>query len=159
MKNTALTAGIGLAILFLAVTPEAAHALQTHAAPEGLYTHQIDHVLFTLAMFGFAFRIRRSRLKEDKAWRMMAVGALLFALWNCWAIAGHFTTLLISPEDFIRDSQGLKSSLVLQQPLHGIYYILKMDHLICLPALFFFYLALRRMRGQPVNRTGIGDNR
>ncbi len=157
MKNTALTAGIGLAILFITIMPETAHALQTHGAPEGLYVHQIGHVLFAIAMIGFALRIRQSRLNEEKAWRMMSVGALLFALWNGWALAGHFLTLYVAPQDFIRDSHGMKSALILQEPMNVLYYILKMDHLICLPALILIYLALKRMGDRPVDRAGIED--
>ena len=157
MKNTPLAIKIGLAMLFIATMPSPAQALQTHGAPEGLYVHQIGHVLFAIAMLGFALRIRQSRLREEKSWRMMSVGALLFALWNGWALTGHFLTLHVSPQDFIRDSHGMKSALLLQEPMNGLYYILKMDHLICLPALILIYLALRRMRGRPVDRSTIEE--
>lgn len=132
--------------LFLtAVIPLPAFALQTHAAPEGLYVHQIGHILFAVAMFGFALRIRRSRLSTEKSWRLMSRGAILFGLWNGWAFLGHILAVLIPKTDFNRDSHGLKSILVIHSPMDVLYYIFKMDHLLCFPALLLIYCALKRM--------------
>jgi hypothetical protein len=139
-------------LLFLlaeAACPLSARALQAHAAPEGLYVHQIGHILFTLAMIGFALRIRSSRLYRQKSWRLMALGSVLFALWNIWAFCGHVVALMVPPGDFSLDSHVLDSYLLLRAPVDVLYYILKLDHLLCIPALFCFYLALRKMTTRP----------
>ncbi len=64
-------------------------AIQSHGQPEGLYAHQIGHLLFGLAMVGFAVRILISRLARQKPWRQMAIGSFLLACWNGWAFIAH----------------------------------------------------------------------
>ena len=150
-KQLAVIFAIWSPLFLVAAIPTPALALQTHAAPEGLYVHQIGHVLFAIAMFGFALRIRGSRLNKEKSWRLMSIGAVLFALWNGWAFFGHILVMLIPKGDFSRGSHGLKSILALHSPIDVLYYLFKMDHLLCFPALLFIYLALKRMTAQPAD--------
>ena len=149
MKKNVVLAAIPALLFLLALSPVPAYAIQTHGDPEGLYVHQIGHILFAIAMSGFAFRIRRLKLADEKAWHLMFTGALLFALWNGWAFFGHILDRLIPAADFSRGSAGLPSILDLHTPLDVLYYIFKMDHLLCVPALVFIYLALRRMTIPP----------
>ena len=158
MKNTVVSSAIGSALLLVAVMPTPAHAIQAHAAPEGLYIHQIGHILFAFAMLGFALRVRQSELYKKKSWRLMSIGAVLFALWNGWAFIAHVLDRMIPQADFSMGSEGLKSILTLHSPVDVLYYLFKMDHLICLPALVFIYLALRRMVAQSAGPVGDEDN-
>lgn len=158
MKKTVVFSAIWSALLLVAVIPGPAHAIQTHAAPEGLYVHQVGHVLFAIAMLGFAFRIRQSRLSKEKSWRLMSTGAVLFALWNGWAFFGHILESLIPLTHFRRGSAGLKSILDVNSSIDVLYYLFKMDHFICFPALLFIYIALRKMTAQPAGSTGDEDN-
>ena len=120
-------------------------AIQLHGPPEGLYVHQFGHLLYGLAMVGFAFRIRISRLAKDTAWRFMAIGAILLACWNAWAIIAHIVAKNISAGHFLLNEHGIRTALVMDTPVTWFYYLLKMDHLICVPALLLIYLALRKM--------------
>ncbi len=123
-------------------------AIQSHGPPEGLYVHLIGHLLYGLAMVGFALRIRISKLAKDTAWRFMAVGAILFACWNAWAIVAHIVAKNISADHFLLNEQGIRTALVMDTPVAWFYYLLKMDHLICVPALLLIYLALRKMNSR-----------
>jgi hypothetical protein len=134
-----------LLILLAVAVPGPAYAIQTHGAPEGLYVHQIGHILFAVAMFGFACRIRHSRLSTRRAWQLMSVGAVLFGLWNGWAFTGHILDCLVPQADFSRGSAGLLSILNIHSSLDVLYYLFKMDHLLCIPALIYIFLALRKM--------------
>jgi len=116
--------------------PQSAWAIQTHAAPEGLYIHQIGHVLFALAMLGFAYRIRNSRLRREKSWQLMAIGSGLLGLWNGWAFVGHFMGV---------GNIWIQDKFDIYPGLHVLAYYAQMDHLLCVPALFCIYLALRKM--------------
>ena len=158
MKHMVVFFTICSALFLIAVIPNPAHATQTHAAPEGLYVHQVGHVLFAIAMFGFAFRIRQSRLSKETSWRLMSTGAVLFGLWNGWAFFGHILESLIPLTHFSRGSAGLKSILEVYSSIDVFYYLFKMDHFICVPALIFIYLALRKMTGQPAASSGNEDN-
>ena len=158
MKHMVVFFTIWSVLFLIAVIPTPALALQTHVAPEGLYVHQVGHVLFAIAMLGFAFRIRQSRLSKEKSWRFMSTGAVLFALWNGWAFLGHILESLIPLTHFSRGSAGLKSILEVHSPVDVLYYLFKMDHFICFPALVFIYIALRKMTAQPAGSTGDEDN-
>ena len=105
-------------------------------------------------MLGFALRIRRSSLIKEKSWHLMSTGAVLFGLWNGWAFLGHIIVSLMPQTDFSRDSDGLKSILALHSPIDVLYYLFKMDHLLCFPAMVFIYFALKRMTAQPANPAG-----
>ncbi len=122
-----------------------AHAIQSHGPPEGIYVHLIGHVLFGLAMIGFAVRIRLSHLSVRKSWQLMALGALLFAFWNGWAFIAHVLATQIPATDFVNNEQGVRMWVALHTPIDVLYYIFKMDHLLCVPAILFIYLSLRRM--------------
>ncbi len=132
------------AIIVLILLVEPANALQSHGYP-GLHVHQIAHIFLLLAMIIFAFKVRRSRLGEKKSWRLIAWGAWLFALWNLWAFSGHTLELYI-PEDSIAVIPPAKTpSLLLKSWWELLYYVLKMDHLLSIPATVCFYAGLRAM--------------
>ena len=142
---------INLLLALLSASP--ALAIQSHGPPEGLYVHLFGHILYGLAMVGFALRIRISRLAKDMAWRFMAVGALLLACWNAWAIFAHIVAKNIPAGHFLLNEQGIRTALVMDTPVAWFYYLLKMDHLICVPALVLIYLALRKMNSRASSTT------
>jgi len=133
-----------LAIIALLFMVEPAHALQSHSYT-GLHVHEFAHVFLLFAMVLFAFKVRRSRLGEKKSWRLIVWGAWLFALWNLWAFSGHIIELYI-PEGSIAVIPPSKApSLLLKSWWEIIYYVLKMDHLLSVPAAICFYAGLRAM--------------
>lgn len=126
-------------------TPDLSYALQTHGGIEGLYAHQGAHVFFMLSMIIFALRIYKSKLTHKKSWRYLSWGVWLLGLWNLWAFTGHVLALFIS-NDQITTIESLKSpQLMVYTWRDAMYYILKMDHFLCVPAVFFLYLGLRKM--------------
>jgi hypothetical protein len=151
MKKSVVASVCSAVFWLFVVMPAPAYAIQIHGAPEGLYVHQIGHILFAVAMIGFALRIRKSRLGMEKAWQYMATGALLFALWNGWAFLGHILDELMPPGDFCIGSTGLQSLIVVDSSIDLLYYVFKMDHLLCIPALVYVYLALRLMTVEDTN--------
>jgi hypothetical protein len=133
-----------LLLLLLLSWPRAAWALQTHGY-KGLYVHQIAHILFLVAMIAFAYRLRISRLTAQRSWRWLSHGALLLGLWNAWAFIGHFIALAV-PESSILTLEGeIVPSLRIASWRETAYYVFKMDHLLSVPAVVFFYLGLREM--------------
>lgn len=144
-----LLAGFGTGIcLLLKALP--AFALQTHAAPEGLYAHQIGHVLYFLAMAGLVYKIRNSQLRGSAAWRWIATGGFLLGLWNTWAFVGHVVETLVPQNHFVGSVESGHTALRMVSLLDYLYWFLRMDHLICVPALICIYLGLHRMRRERV---------
>ncbi len=127
----------------LAVSPSSAWAIQAHAGPEGLYVHQGAHIFLAFSMLGFALNIQRSRLTRQKAWRFFASGSVLFILWNIWAFIGHLSPFALPPSSFIMEAGHRAPSLLVASWREVLYYFLKMDHLVGLPALLFFYFGLK----------------
>lgn len=123
--------------------PENAFAIQAHGASEGIFVHLGGHVLFGLAMAGLGYRIHATRLHEIRAWRQMACGAWLLTAWNIWAIAGHIISLYIPASHFIRLGGNIAPDFLVVSWLDAAYYVLRMDHILCVPALFCFYLGLK----------------
>lgn len=141
MFSCALSAGLILQALFASPVL----AIQTHGAPEGLYAHQTGHILYGLAMVGFALRIHLSPLAQQRSWRLMTRGAVLLACWNGWAFIAHILDRTVLSEHFLHNAQNVKIALNMQTLVDWLYYLFKMDHLICVPALIFIYLALHDM--------------
>jgi hypothetical protein len=134
--------------LFAVLPASPAHALQAHGYM-GLYVHQGAHLFFLLSMVIFSVRVRRSPLIEKKAWQLMVWGARFLALWSLWAFSGHFLELFI-PDESIITVPGQKAPFIrLQSWKEVVYYLLKMDHLLSIPAIVCFYLGLKATLAEP----------
>jgi hypothetical protein len=140
----AAIAAPALGLLCLA-TP--AMATQTHGQPEGLYAHQIAHLFFIVSMGILEYWLRQRNLVREPGWKYIQVAAVLFILWNVDAMAVHFldeqidffqVTILDEWHMNISASSGGKSLALL-------YYILKLDHLLCVPAMVCLYLGLKSL--------------
>lgn len=122
--------------------PSPALALQAHAY-QGLHIHQLAHVFFTFSMIVFALLIHRRGFAERKPWRLMAAGAWLLALWNIWAFGGHFLERAVPESSLIFMPDAQVTQLLLASWKERAYFIVKMDHLLAVPAIFCFYFGLR----------------
>jgi hypothetical protein len=129
----------------LLIAAEPVLATQTHGQPEGLYVHQMAHIFFIISMGTLEFWLRQRNLIKEKGWKYIQLSAVLFILWNINAACVHFLDehldiLGITKIDLwhiqIQSIQGQESIAVL-------YYMLKLDHLLCVPAMFFLYYGLK----------------
>lgn len=134
-------------VLLVAVTPVCALATQTHGEPEGLFVHQMAHAFFVFSMGLLIFWLEKRRLTVHKGWRSIQMGALFFILWNLNTILSHWLeeqTALLK----IR-TVGVDQLLIETDPslswLGTVYYFTKLDHLLCVPALFLLFWGLRRL--------------
>ncbi|PID71610.1 MAG: hypothetical protein CSB34_06565 [Desulfobulbus propionicus] len=134
---------IGSFILTVFLVPEAAWALQSHGAPEGLYVHQMSHLLFAGALVYLYMHTRCTPELEGKGWKYLQLFCILFAGWNMLALVGHEVIKLLSVEDFINKSTWNEQIAGPVTPIKLLYFITKMDHLIYVPALFSLVMSLR----------------
>jgi len=137
----------GLAAIIVLIGAAQAWATQTHGEPEGLYVHQAAHVFFIFSMGLLIYWLRRRELVREKAWRYIQYSALLFILWNIDTFAVHFLDEQI---DLIRtrklDTWHMQIDTAQGRAWLGqIYYLAKLDHLLCVPALLYLYLGLTRL--------------
>ncbi|GAB6191314.1 hypothetical protein [Desulfocastanea catecholica] len=143
MKHTLVIQSIGLTVLLVLGQTESAWALQAHGAPEGIYVHQMAHLLFMGALAYLYWHTRRSPVLVSKGWKYLQLFCILLFCWNVLTFVGHATFEHLLATDFIqRESWGEQ----LAPPLSvtkTLYFISKMDHFLYLPALIALVISLR----------------
>ena len=127
--------------------PNPALATQGHGGIEGVYAHQIAHIFFIISMGGLIYWLRQRRLVREKGWQMIQLSAFFFILWNLDAFLVH---LLDDQLKIIQVKRiGLwkiqLTGLYKSPALNNLYYYAKLDHLLCVPAIVFLYLGLKRL--------------
>ncbi len=137
---------LGFAVWIASVLSAApALATQTHGEPEGLVVHQMAHILFALSMGTLAYWLGARGLTVRRGWRLIRYAAVLLIVWNLDAFVAHLldeqtgflTVQQIDPRHlFLAPQPGL-------EVLAPLYYLVKLDHLWCVPALIFLFLGLR----------------
>jgi hypothetical protein len=148
----ALTSPAALAVILgcLLWPARAAMAIQIHSGLEGLYVHQIAHILFLFSMGALIYWLRDSGLIEEPGWRYVQYSALFFILWNIDAVAGHY--LDGHGNLFVLADEGSFAARI--HLVNGssrvmlLYYFAKLDHLFCVPGIVFLYMGLRRLLKQ-----------
>jgi hypothetical protein len=118
-------------------------ALITHGHPEGLYVHQIAHLLFAGAMVFLIYMIRRESLQKVPGFRALIWAGLFFIGWNLDAFVGHLAEVWISEQAFLGHPTDLARRLRMTDLTAWVYYVTKMDHLILVPAFYLFYRGLK----------------
>lgn len=134
--------------LFVATCfPDHALATQAHGTPEGVISHQIAHLFFMLSMGFLIYWLRERHLVKESGWRFIQYAAFFLILWNINA----FTVHLLSEQIDLIQIQKVGPWRIRINALNGnkglevLYYIAKLDHLFCVPALLFLYSGLRRL--------------
>ncbi|OCC15218.1 hypothetical protein DBT_1341 [Dissulfuribacter thermophilus] len=131
-------------IFFLIFTPFKCYALQEHGAIEGLLAHQGAHILFFWAMCDFSYRLIKTDFFQPKIRKYFLIGSILLCIWNIWAFVGHILAIkykvgpLIHEEGIIWGGKWKINGFI-----DLLYYTLKMDHLVLVPSIIFFFLASR----------------
>ena len=126
---------------------DAVLATQAHGAPEGIYAHQAAHIFFIIAMGILIYWLRARGLVRESGWRFIQYSALFFILWSVDTFLVH---LLDEQLNFIQVTRIGPWQIRIDDPFNNnilgiFYYIIKLDHLLCLPALLFLYAGLKRL--------------
>lgn len=109
--------------------------------------HQIAHLFFIFSMGILIYWLREWKLVKETGWRLVQYSALFFILWNIDAVIVHY---LDERNDIFRmiNAGTWQASVELMRNSKGLaflYYIVKLDHLLCVPAIFFLYAGLRQL--------------
>lgn len=143
MKNHRYIHIISIILLVLFGLAENCWALQSHGPPEGIYVHQMAHLLFTGALGYLYWHTRKSPVIESKGWKFLQIFCFFLIAWNLIAFTGHEAFGQLTPADFI-DKNTWKEQLA--PPISGmkiLYYLTKMDHFLNVPGLFALVISLR----------------
>jgi hypothetical protein len=145
-RDLRLTAASLLAaVMVSASTP--ALATQGHAGIEGVWVHQFAHLFFLFSMLLLIYWLRRAGLVKEPGWRYIQYAALFFTLWNANAFLVHFLDEQINAIHLEHlgawkihiTAAGDRTWLAL------LYYLIKLDHLLCVPAMICLWQGLRHM--------------
>lgn len=143
MKNYHPLQIITVSLLILFGSAENSWALQSHGAPEGIYVHQMAHLLFMGALGYLYWHTRKSPAIESKGWRFLQIFCFFLIAWNLLAFTGHEAFEHLSVSDF-RDKGSWKEQIGPPVTmLKLLYYLTKMDHLLNVPGLFALFISLR----------------
>jgi hypothetical protein len=134
-------------VLAVVLVSEPALATQAHNAPEGLYAHQLAHIFFIVSMGVLIYWLRERKLVRTVGWRYIQYAALFFILWNLDAFSVHLMEEQI-PVIAVQRLSPWEIRITAADHSHALtwfYYAVKLDHLLCVPALLFLYFGLRRL--------------
>ncbi|MBC2711697.1 MAG: hypothetical protein HGJ94_12140 [Desulfosarcina sp.] len=146
-KKKTISNLVGSIILLVLVSAGPALATQGHGGIEGVWVHQFGHVFFLSSMILLIYWLRQAGLVKVPGWRYIQYTAIFFILWNLDAMLVHFLDEQILAVEVKKlggwqiriDAAGNHGWLA------AIYYMLKLDHLFCVPAMACLWLGLRHM--------------
>jgi hypothetical protein len=145
-----VTAFIVLSALF---SPEVAWAFQSHPAPEGLYVHQLAHVIFSVAMGILAYWLQVNSFVQQRGWRLIQISCILFILWNLNTILGHWVEERVAADAVIGEPDWTQR-IILDSTMTRLYYALKLDHLVSVPAMICLFLGIRSLHKAALEKEG-----
>ncbi|WP_027369081.1 hypothetical protein [Desulfocurvibacter africanus] len=128
--------------------PVPAWAVQPHGGAEGLYVHQLGHILFFAAVVKLWLLLRARFRAASRPWRRMRWSAALFALWNVVAFTSHFFEVQVATAVDRGQVPPVWSAPGDASLLSYLIYISSLDNLILVPAMLYFYLGLRGLLGE-----------
>lgn len=143
MKQTPYLPTISLVLLFQFAPTESAWALQSHGAPEGLYVHQMAHLLFAATLAYLFWHTRRTPADTSKGWQYLQIFSVLLACWNLLAFAGHEAFEHLTVGDFIGKDSWEEQLTAPISPVKALYFVSTMDHFLIVPALLALVISLR----------------
>jgi hypothetical protein len=135
-----------LILTFFLPFTKAAMATQAHGDPEGIYVHQLAHLFFMLSMVILIYWLRQRKLIRQTGWKYIQYAAFFLILWNANVVLVHFfdeQAMLIKVENI--NTWQIRVSSSIGKWAEITYYVAKMDHLICVPALLFLFLGLKKL--------------
>jgi hypothetical protein len=139
-------------LLGMIMFPAASWAFQSHPAPEGLYAHQLAHVIFIGAMGILIYWLEVNQFSRQKGWRLVQASCVLFILWNVVAIVGHWVEEQIPNHLVTGDPDWTQRLAVGTTPLAYVFFVLKLDHLVCVPAMVCLFLGIRALYKQAIGK-------
>ena len=160
MKPKIHISGILLVIFYWAfLIPGQALATQGHGGIEGVYVHQFAHLFFIISMGSLIYWLREGGLVRERGWKYIQYSAFFFILWNLDTMFVHMLDdqFNIIQVESIGTLQIRINDVFNNDGLKIIYYFAKLDHLLCVPAIFFLYIGLKHLlkeSGDDVTRQG-----
>lgn len=146
---------IRLLLFFFVIVPllpDTALATQAHGDPEGLFVHQFAHAYFAVSLAIFIYWLRFRNLIEETGWRHIQYAAFFLILWNADAAIAHLLDEQLNIIEIERIGNWQLKITSADNTVFTIvlYYLVKLDHLLCVPALIFLSTGLKQFLKNPL---------
>ncbi len=138
--------------------PAHCFATQLHASSEGIITHQAGHFFFLFSMGVLILTVSGKNLNRQRGWQLIQYAAFFFILWNIDTLTAHFLdnqihavrieNISLWTLDIVADNDS--------QFLGLFYYILKLDHLLCVPAMLLLYKGISSLVNDHKKQISVG---
>jgi hypothetical protein len=121
-----------------------AWAVQAHGEAEGPVVHLMAHLLLFVALLLLLYVLHTRPPDTELSWRSLKLSLLFFLLWDLdhlfihWFAGDMYADIRDSGVSLVGDYFVAPRTL-----LNLVYYLGRFDHLLCVPALWFFTSALR----------------
>jgi len=139
-----LVPGVIGVLVGVVLFPSPALAFIPHWDPkEAFFIRQFSYLFFMVAMIFFIYELKQERLQQQRGFRLLAWASVFFALWNFDCFIGQFIALYLDPQGTVGVPGIFSKRLIMANLNDWIYYFTKLDHLLQVPALIFFYLGIR----------------
>ena len=121
-----------------------AWAVQAHGQAEGPVVHLMAHLLLFVALLLLLYVLHTRPPDTGLSWRSLKLSLLFFLLWDLdhlfihWVAGDMYADIRDSGVSLVGDFFVAPRTL-----LNLFYYLGRFDHLLCVPALWFFASAMR----------------
>lgn len=123
------------------LVPQPAFAIQTHGGIEGVVAHEVGHFLFFSGILFILVQGGSDRWSTP-GWPFFRRFLYLVLLWNVLTFIEHIMDLGPLADNVVR-LNGVATGYTLDSAAGVFYYLTRLDHLILVPALYFFMRALQ----------------
>lgn len=140
-----LIALAGVGTVALCAAPAA--AIQAHSDPEGIVIHQMGHLFLVVSLGLLIYWLRDRKLIAQAGWRYIQYAALFLILWSLDAFIAHLLDEQLQLVYKVPvDTWRIQLSVPRGPNFLGVlYYFAKLDHLLCVPALWFLHKGLKHL--------------
>ena len=134
-----------LAPLYWLFIPDQAWAVQLHGGAEGYVVHQMAHLFLGAALIFLLYVLHKRPPGTGSPWKHFKISLLLFLLWDLDTTAVHWLATRLPEESLVTAGPLLTGDRILLPDswLWRFYYAGSLDHLLCVPAIWFLVLSLK----------------
>lgn len=121
-----------------------AWAVQAHGQAEGPVVHLMAHLLLFVALLLLLYVLHTRPPDTGLSWKSLKLSLLFFLLWDLdhlfihWVAGDMYADIRDSGVNLVGDFFVAPRTMI-----NLLYYMGRFDHLLCVPALWFFTIALR----------------
>jgi len=139
-----ITKNILIFLTLALLIPVNAEAVQIHGPPEGFFVHIMGHIFFAASLIFILYLLEHHPQKHQNGWRWLRYSFWFFLAWNLDTLMVHIVYRRMPYSSLYLPLNMWDHKLLPPYNFECmLYYFGRFDHLLCIPAMWFFVLSLR----------------